>query len=368
MLRNVCEERNLSMKLYADRIAGGLGEECGIRSFLPWSPSGSRFQRLTTVAKGVNYAARYGVYPLSLLRRESDVYHIVDHAYAHLISCLPASRTVITCHDIMLHKLAQGEFGTSERVPFAAAQLLKFSLNFLRKAAFVIADSQATADDLVEKFKVRQEQIRVIHLGVDPAFAPPSNLQARGEARAKFGLGDGPVILHVGNNWFYKNLEGLVRALPVLRSQPSGEKPILLKVGKRLTQKQRELAALLGVAGQIREAGPLSDEDLRAAYWASDVLAFPSLWEGFGWPPLEAMASGLPVVCSDRGSLGEVVGDAALVVDPEDPESIAAGLSEALENQDLRRELVARGLEHVKLFGWEAAAQKVLGVYREVAG
>lgn len=364
MLRNVSEERNLSMKLYADRIAYGLADQCTIKSIFPWSP----LNRPTSLSKGMNYAARYGLYPLSLIGKRSDVYHIVDHAYAHLISCLPARRTVVTCHDLMLHKLARGEFGASVKPPVVATRLMNFSLKFLKRAAVVIADSQATADDLVNFVKIPGELIRVVHCGVDPLFTAPPDSQTRRIARSKFGLGEQAVILHVGNNWFYKNLEGLIRALAVLQSSANEKRPILLKAGKKLTPEQRDLARSFGVTEQIREVGLLSGEDLQSAYWAADALVFPSLWEGFGWPPLEAMASGTPVVSSNRGSLGEVLGDAAFIIDPDEPESIADGIQRVLENECLRKSLVEKGYERVKHFAWDASSAKVFQIYKEVSG
>jgi glycosyltransferase involved in cell wall biosynthesis len=368
MLRNVGEERSLSMKLYADRIARSLAGQCEIRDVLPWSPSGAGWQKYRPVTKAAGYVARFGAYPLTLVRKKGDVYHIVDHAYAHLVSCLPARRTVVTCHDIMLHKVARGEFGSAVRLPKVAARLLNFSLGFLAKSAAVIATSQATADDLMKYIDVPREKIRVIHNGVGPEFAAPPHPQSRRAARSQFGFGERPVILHVGNNWFYKNLEGLIRALALLKDSPSGGRPILVKVGKGLTEGQQALARSLGVSELIREVGLLNDGELQSAYWGADVLAFPSLWEGFGWPPLEAMASGTPVVCSSRGSLGEVVGDAALIVEPEEPESIAGGIRRVLEDGSLRQRLVQKGYRRAEEFAWEKAAAQVLQVYKEVGG
>jgi glycosyltransferase involved in cell wall biosynthesis len=139
-------------------------------------------------------------------------------------------------------------------------------------------------------------------------------------------------------------------------------------VGKGLTTEQRKLARELRVLDRIRELGVLDNEELQAVYWAADVLVFPSLWEGFGWPPLEAMASGTPVVCSDRGSLGEVVGDAALIVNPDEPQAIAEGIARVLDEEQLRQSLVLKGLQRAKLFTWERAAEQTFQVYREVAG
>lgn len=368
MLRNVSEERNLSMKLYADRLSKGLDSHCAVESVVPWRQKPATASKHGVAARVLDYVARYGIYPPSLLGRRGDIFHVVDHAYAHLLCCLPARRTVVTCHDLMLLKMTRGGFGPSYSVPAVASQLLRFSLRFLKRAAMVIADSHATADDLVKYLKIPRQQIRVVHLGIDPMFAPPSSPDGRLAARARWGFDGRGVLLHVGNNWFYKNLEGVIRALAVLKEKSGEDCPTLVKVGKGLTIEQRKLARELGVEGHIRELGVLNNEALQAVYHAADVLVFPSWWEGFGWPPLEAMASGTPVVCSDRGSLGEVAGDAALIVNPEKPEEIADSIIRALHDEALRQSLITKGLERAKQFTWERAAEQTFQVYREVAG
>lgn len=369
MLRNVSEEKNLSMKLYADRLSNGLAKRCVVKSIYPWSPPYGAQRGLKILDKGLDYIARYGVYPSSLLPRRADVFHIVDHGNAHLLACLPSSRSVVTCHDIMLLKLARGEFGKRVPVPLVASKLLKLSIHFLKRAAIVITVSQSTADDLTRCARISRDRIRVVPLGIDPQFKQPPNTEARSVARLRWGLvGNQPVLLHVGNNWFYKNLEGLIKALAILQAESKIDNLLVLKVGKRLTTEQSALAAALGVEKSIREVGLLDSEELQSAYWASDLLVFPSLWEGFGWPPLEAMASGTPVVCSRRGALDEVVGDAAVIINPEEPESIAEGIISALTDEHLRRSLIQKGLQRAKLFTWERAAEQTFQVYREVAG
>jgi glycosyltransferase involved in cell wall biosynthesis len=243
---------------------------------------------------------------------------------------------------------------------------LKLSLHFLKSAAFVLADSQATADDLIKHAGLSSHQIRVVPLGVDPQFRVPPDGQSRRVARSRWKVEGQTALLHVGNNWFYKNLEGLIRALAILQAEGTGNSSVLLKAGKKLTSGQRNLAASLGVSDRIREVGLLDSEELQSIYWASDVLVFPSLWEGFGWPPLEAMASGTPVVCSDRGSLREVAGDAAVIVNPEKPEDIAECVAKIVQSEDLRQALIMKGLERVKLFTWDRAADQTFQVYQEV--
>jgi glycosyltransferase involved in cell wall biosynthesis len=369
MLRNVSEERNLSMKLYADRLTQGLGDRCVVESVVPWRPpSLSNRSHLSVSAKVLGYVARYGIYPPSLLRRRSDIFHVVDHAYAHLLCCLPASRTVVTCHDLMLLKSSRGDLKGFNAHPFVATRLLNLSLRFMRQAAKIIATSEATAIDLVKYLKIPRDKIQVVHHGIDPAFRPLLEPGKRESLRKSLGFAEHKALLHIGNNWFYKNLEGVIKALAVLQENSGKDSPILIKVGKGLTHEQRKLARALGVAERIRELGVLNNEELQTVYWASDVLVFPSWWEGFGWPPLEAMASGTPVICSDRGSLGEVAGDAALIVDPEKSEEIADAIARVLDNETLRQSLILKGLQRAKQFTWERAAEETFQVYQEVVG
>ncbi len=365
LLHNFQESQNLSMKLYADRLGAALQDQCELVDVVPSSiPGVSRLPR--PLSKPVEYAMRYGVYPASLLRRRADVFHIVDHAYAHLSMCLPQQRTVVTCHDIMLLKLAAGEFG-AEEFPRIATRMLRVSVEFLRNVAAVVAVSNATADDVSSYLKIPRERIKVIHHGVE-GFAPPSNGGARVQARSQLGLTDSPVMLHVGNNWFYKNLEGLMRAVAMVRRQPRMKAAVLLRVGKPLSREQHELARALGIGDAIREVGALSPSDLQKAYWAADVLVFPSLWEGFGWPPLEAMARGTPVVCSHAGALAEITGDAVEVVQADSPESIAASIGRVFQDAGLRQSLRNRGLQRVRQFTWNRASAQMMQVYRQVAG
>lgn len=352
------------MKLYAERVAAAVKSRWEVVHVHPWDgPVDWRRPRL--LAKGLEYLARYVVYPLSCARQcPADIFHVVDHAYGHLVPWLPSRRTVVTCHDLMLLKLARGDFGPFgvPRVPLA---LFRFSTRFLHRATRLVADSRATADDLVTHLGIPRNRIAVIHPGVDPVFGPPPDPAARVVARARFGLDHRPALIHVGKNSFYKNLEGVLRALAFLGG-PTRRAPLLLKAGEGLTPGQWALARGLGVEGCVREVGILAAEDLRALYWAADALVFPSLWEGFGWPPLEAMACGTPVVCSARGALGEVAGDAAAIVDPDDPAMIAAAVKRILGDPVYRGDLVEAGLAQVHRFTWNGAGDALCEVYEAV--
>lgn len=367
LLRDVGES-NPSMALYADRIARALGSRCAFEDIRPWSPreTGRRWRR--GASKALGYVARYALYPVSVVGRRADVFHVVDHAYAHLLRCIPSNRGVVTCHDVMLLRLARGDLGRLAPVPRVASLLLRLSLSFLRRAAVVVAVSRSTAADLGTFLDLPPERIRVIHHGVDEIFSEPVDAGIRDRARARFGLNDRPVLLHVGGNWMYKNLEGVLQTLAALPRRDGERDPVLLKAGERLSPAHRRLAASLGVADRVLELGWVDSRDLQWAYRAADVLVFPSWWEGFGWPPLEAMASGTPVVCSNRGGLPEVVGDAGILVDPGDPAAILTAVERVLGDDGFRKDLVAAGLDRARMFTWERAAAETYQVYRDVTG
>ena len=179
-------------------------------------------------------------------------------------------------------------------------------------------------------------------------------------------LPSSPLILHVGHTGFYKNIVGCLHVIARLRRD--GLEVTFVRVGRPMTAEQRALAERLGIADAIMELGALGPEDLADVYRASDVLLFPSLYEGFGWPPIEAMASGLPVVCTRAGSLGEVVGDAALTCEPEDVGGLTEAVARLLTAPGVRESVSRRGLARAREFDWNLTAARVHDVYRAVVG
>jgi len=363
LLHNYRDEQQPSMRLYAERLGEALDRR-GIsiaRVRAPGVVPDAWRRRSALWSKIDTYAGRYAVYPRLVRKLDADLVHIVDHGQSYLLGELDARRTIVTCHDLILLALAAGRIGGA-KVPPVALQVFRVMMEFARRAAWVVADSRQTKADLVSFVGLDPARITVIHPGLNQRFAadPP-----RGRAwREGRGLGDGPLILHIGRG-FYKNIAGTLRVLARLRRD--GIDARLARVGHAIAGEDRALAEGLGVLPHVAELGAVPDAEIPALYNAVDLLLFPSHYEGFGWPPLEAMASGTPVVSSRAGSLDEIVGDAALTADPEDIDTLAWHAGTVLTDADVRARLVARGLAHAARFDWDRTAQEMIAVYRIVA-
>jgi glycosyltransferase involved in cell wall biosynthesis len=361
LLHNYRDDQQPSMRLYAERLGTSLARhQVSVRRVRPPGIVPDAWRRRPLWAKLDGYIGRFAVYPRLVRNLDADLVHVVDHGQGYLIGGLDERRTLVTCHDVILLALASGRIGNAP-VPPVALQLFRISMQFVKRAAAVIADSEQTKRDLVTFVGIDPGKVTVIHPGLNQSFACDRD---SGDAlRRRLNLGDGPLMLQIGRT-FYKNIVGVLRVLHRLRQQ--GLDVRLARVGRALAGEERALAERLGVADQVLELGAVPDSDIPALYNAVDLLLFPSLYEGFGWPPLEAMACGTPVVCSRSGSLDEVVGDAALTADPEDIDALAWHAANVLSDGRLRATMVARGLTHAAQFTWDRTAEQVLSLYREV--
>lgn len=227
-----------------------------------------------------------------------------------------------------------------------------------RRADRVIALTEVGARELVNHFGIDPGRIDVIGLGFDAERAPFATEEA--ELRARLGLGGGPVVLNVGAKKVHKNQVALVEAVGLLSDRGEGVDLVLPGAPTEYDTQIRRAASAFGVEGQVFMPGFVEAGDLEGLYSLASCLAFPSLNEGFGLPLLEAMARDLPVVCSDTSVLPEVVGDAAMLVDPKSAESIANGISRVLGDAVLRERLVDAGRERIRSFTWDAVASLTL--------
>lgn len=296
---------------------------------------------------------------LPVLARRASV--DILHGPVNVVPLLAPCPTVVTIHDLAF--LRRPELVPAGRRRYFAA-LARASV---RRASRVIAVSESTKRDAVELLHARPERVAVTPLAVDAAFRPVT-----GEALVAFQAEQGlirPFVLCVGTVEPRKNLDGVLRAFGVLAPEVPHD---LVLVGAEgwLTGAVHAtwLALPAAIRDRVRFAGFGRAEDLPAWYSAADALAFPSHYEGFGLPVLEAMACGTPVVTSTVSSLPEVAGDAALLVDPADDGALVAALRRVLTDPRLAADLRARGLARARDFSWAATAAATVAVYREAVG
>ncbi len=268
------------------------------------------------------------------------------------------ARTVVTVHDVFPWSAP----GTSTRMDTLIYR--HWLPRVLPRVDAVITISETSKADIMRYLRIPPKKIHVVYRCVGEGYRPSLPLQIA-EVRQHHGLPSN-YILFVGSIEERKNLRRLLHACA--RLWRAGEKRPLVVVGARRWKYSAIMRTLeeLGVEEHVIFTGYVPDADLPAIYSGADVFVFPSLYEGFGLPPLEAMACGTPVVCSNAASLPEVVGDAAITVDPHDVEGLAEAIHRVLADAGLREELRAKGLERAKLFTWERAARETLDVYRRV--
>jgi glycosyltransferase involved in cell wall biosynthesis len=280
------------------------------------------------------------------------------HSLANTAPTWGRFRRVVTIHDLIYEIVPAARSGLRARgmrllLPLAA-----------RRADRVIVDAAATGEDLRTRVGISGSKIDVIPLGLgSPRRVSPL---AEAELRRRLGARNRPIVLTVSAKLPHKNLPRLIGALAAI---PTDARPLLVLPGYP-TQHEGELrsrAEQLGVSDDIRLLGWVSAEELEGLYAAAGCFVFPSLYEGFGLPVLEAMARGVPVACSGRGALLEVAGQAALLFDPESETAISEAIQRLLGDRDRARDLVAAGRRQVARFSWGATAARTLAVYERAA-
>ena len=347
-----------SMNIYETALAGSLANIKGIDLLRKKWPAEDKPFKNKYLALLQGYWNRHQSYPALLMPPVSDLYHILDHSYAHLLAKLPPEKTIITCHDLMPLMVAGYDKTFGGKLSIAS---FRHSVSYLNKTRHVIADSKATKDALIEILGLADINITVVPLGVDEIFCPGKTSPGLGEPEG------GEYILQVGATAEpYKNTMNILRAFSMLIKN-GGRRIKLLKAGKDYTGEQQRYIACEGLSPYIKNLGFVERTKLPEVYRRASVLLMPSLYEGFGMPLLEAMACGVPVVTSRRGSIPEVAEDAALYVDPEDPKDIALGVEKVLNDILFRQNLITKGLLRIKEFPWKRTAEETLTVYRRSA-
>lgn len=333
-------------------LSGRAAENLRIRN------RGSNRMELRTVTgvRPLRLAWEQFVLPLDAARLHCDV----------LWGChntLPAFKTspqVVTVHDIGMMVLP--EYYPESKVAYFRRAVTRA----VRQADVVVADSQFTADELHRRLGVAPERMRVVHCGVASRFRVINETDEFSRVRAAYGLPE-EFILFVGVPEPKKNLTRVLRAYAGLKGRRAISHKLVIGGGRSYGWKHGpfyELARSLG--DDVILTDFISQNDLPAVYNLAELFVFPSLYEGFGLPPLEALACGTPVVASTAASLPEVLGSAAVLVDPGDETELAEAMLQVLTNPDLRARLKALGPAHAGRFTWDKSARQLAGIFREV--
>jgi glycosyltransferase involved in cell wall biosynthesis len=233
-----------------------------------------------------------------------------------------------------------------------------------RRAARILTVSETTKADILRYCDVPADRIVVIYNAIDDRFATPPDDHDVQKVRERYQL-DGPFALYVGNIKPHKNLERLIEAFHLVR-RGNFERLQLLIIGNQISKYPRLRRAVdrYKLHKHVRFLGFVPDKTLAALYRLATVFVFPSLYEGFGLPPLEAMKCGAPVIASDRGSIPEVVGDAGVIIDANDAAALAASITQLLQDRDFHDDLQRRGFARAEEFSWPKPADRILDIYR----
>jgi glycosyltransferase involved in cell wall biosynthesis len=319
---------------------------------------GPNFRAIAEPARAYSVGEQLRI-PLSLRRERVDLFHAPHYVLPPLTRC----RSIVTIHDC-IHLMFPQYLPNRIAYGYARAALWTAA----RRSDRVLTVSEASKRDILRYFQVPAQKIEVIYNAIDDRFRrePPDEEVTR--VRERYQL-DRQYVLYAGNIKPHKNLERLIDAFHRLR-QGGMDRLRLLIIGDEISRYPtlRRAVHRYQLHHHVRFLGFVPDETLAVLYRLAAVFVFPSLYEGFGLPPLEAMASGTPVVTSNVSSLPEVVEDAAVLIDPYDPASIAGGILRALTDEPLRRDLQAKGLARARAFSWEQSVRRIREIYGEVAG
>jgi glycosyltransferase involved in cell wall biosynthesis len=317
---------------------------------------GENFRQVTD--NSASYSIREQVtVPLDLRRERAKLFHAPHYVLPPLTPC----RSVVTIHDCIHLRFPQY---LPNRLGYAYARSSMWVA--AHHSARVLTVSEASKRDILEYFSVPEAKISVIHNAIDERFNEEPAADEVMRVRERYQLND-PFILYAGNIKPHKNLERLIEAFHLIRK---GELEFvkLLIIGDEISKYAalRRTVHRYKLHKHVRFFGFVPDATLAILYRLARVFVFPSLYEGFGLPPLEAMASGTPVITSNVSSLPEVVGDAAMLIDPYEPDAIAGAMRRVMLDDRLRDDMRERGLARAREFSWGRSVRRIKDIYDEV--
>lgn len=319
---------------------------------------GPRFEPLPERAGNYSIREQFAI-PLDLARARVDLFHAPHYVVSPLTRC----PFVVTIHDCIHLRFPQ-YLPNTVAVHYARTMMQSSA----RRSKRILTVSQASKQDIVHYLKVPPDKVEVIYNAIDERLVTPPTEAEMARVRQRYQL-DSPFILYTGNIKPHKNIDRLIEAYALMRQQGTVDAKLLI-IGDEVSKypNLRRLVHRHQLHPHVRFFGFVSNEMLAILYRLATVFVFPSLYEGFGLPPLEAMAAGVPVITSNVSSLPEVVGDAAVLIDPLDAGALAAAMARVIGDPQLRAHLISRGHERVKAFSWERSVTRVRDVYQDLGG
>jgi glycosyltransferase involved in cell wall biosynthesis len=317
---------------------------------------GSNFRIVPETAPAYSIAEQIRI-PACLTRERAELLHEPHYVLPAATPC----RSVVTIHDCIHLMFPQY---LPNRLAYVYAKGMMWTAT--RKATRILTVSEASKRDILRFFDIPAEKVSVIYNAIDPRFLGAADFVRMDLVKQRYQL-DHPFVLYVGNIKRHKNVERLIDGFG--RARAAGlEELRLIIIGDEISKHPalRQAVHRHRLDKHVRFLGFQPHETLAAFYRLARVFVFPSLYEGFGLPPLEAMACGTPVVTSNVSSLPEIAGDAAVLVDPYDADAIAEGIRRAVTDEGLRAELVERGLARARTFSWAQSVAKIHRIYMEV--
>ncbi len=352
------------MEVYADQLVKNLGKRFSSRLSINEVVALPYVSRLFPAShKYMRMFFRYVVNPVGALFQKADVYHITDHANSQLLAVLDPTRTVITCHDLT------APYWMMENVPLTLKKRIRFAverwrLRFMKRAARIIAVSEATKKQIVQILGIPETSITVIPEGVDASFVRVTDKKIIRETAQRLKL-PSRYVLHVGTTYYNKNIEGLLAIFFSLARQDSAL--YLVKAGDPWTDEQEKMIKTSKYAERVLHVGYVTATDLPVIYSLATLLLQPSYAEGFGFTVLEAMACGCPVVVSDIPALREMVGNSGVYINPNLIKKSAAAILDLINSPSRRSHRALLGARRASAYSWDKAAEKTFAVYKEIA-
>jgi glycosyltransferase involved in cell wall biosynthesis len=326
-------------------------EDCAFAAEL-----GENFRAVPERSRAYSVREQFAV-PVDLRREGAGLFHAPHYVLPPLTPC----RSVVTIHDCIHLRFPQY---LPNRLSYAYARSSLWIA--AHRSARVLTVSEASKRDILNFFSVPESKVSVIYNAIDERFFEEPAPDAVMRVKERYQLND-PFILYAGNIKPHKNLERLIEAFHTIR-RGDLEHVKLLIIGDEISKyaSLRRAVHKYKLHKHVRFFGFVPDATLAILYRLARVFVFPSLYEGFGLPPLEAMASGTPVITSNVSSLPEVVGDAAMLIDPYEPDALAGAMRRVLADDRLREDMRERGLARVREFSWERSIRRVRDIYQEV--